>query len=74
VCPRAGLDDMERKIFLAFPNSKSNPSAVQPVACLYSDCATVALYIIHIRRLIREIRFIIIVTKNDTFIDKLTGK
>jgi hypothetical protein len=40
--PRAGLDDVEKRKFLALPGLNSHPSVVQPVASRYTDCATPA--------------------------------
>jgi hypothetical protein len=34
---RAGLDDMEKRKFLPYPDSNSDPSVVQPVASPYTD-------------------------------------
>jgi hypothetical protein len=39
VDPRAGLDYVEKRKFLAYRNSKSDPSIVQSVASRYTDCA-----------------------------------
>jgi hypothetical protein len=40
VGPRAGLDDVEKeKILDPYQESNSDPSAVQPVASCYTDCA-----------------------------------
>jgi hypothetical protein len=43
VGPRADLDDMEKRKFLALPDSNSDPLAVQPVASRYTDCVIQAL-------------------------------
>jgi hypothetical protein len=40
VGPRAGLDDVENRIFLILPGL--NPSLVQPVASHYTDCNILA--------------------------------
>jgi hypothetical protein len=39
VDPRAGLDDVEKRKFLALPGSNSDPSVVHPVASRYTDYA-----------------------------------
>jgi hypothetical protein len=36
--PRVGLDDMDKWKFFSLPNSKSEPSLVQPVTSRYTDC------------------------------------
>jgi hypothetical protein len=46
VGPRTGLDDVERTQILALPGLEFDPSAVQPVASLYTDCAIPASVII----------------------------
>jgi hypothetical protein len=38
--PRAGLDDVEKRKCLPSPGLKLDLSVVQPVASLYTDCAT----------------------------------
>jgi hypothetical protein len=43
VDPRAGLDDMEKKIFLTLLGLEIHPSVVQPVTSLYTDYAIPAL-------------------------------
>jgi hypothetical protein len=45
-CPRAGLDDMERRIIFPYRDSNSYPTAIQPVASRYTDCAITELKII----------------------------
>jgi hypothetical protein len=42
VGPRAGLDDMEKWKFFTLPGRNCEPSAVQPAASRYADCATAA--------------------------------
>jgi hypothetical protein len=37
VDPRAGLDDVEKRKFLPYRDSNSDPSVVQPVASPYID-------------------------------------
>jgi hypothetical protein len=37
VDPRTGLDDVEKRKFLTYRDSNSDPSAVQPVASRYTD-------------------------------------
>jgi hypothetical protein len=37
--PRAGLDDVEKRKFLALRDSNSDPSVVQPVASRYTEYA-----------------------------------
>jgi hypothetical protein len=39
VGPRAGLDDVEKKKFLALPGLEPHPSVVQPVTSRYTDYA-----------------------------------
>jgi hypothetical protein len=39
VDPRAGLDDMEKRKFLPYRDSNSDPSIVQPVGSRYNDYA-----------------------------------
>jgi hypothetical protein len=39
LCGRAGLDEVERKKSCSYQDSNSDPSAVQPVASRYADCA-----------------------------------
>jgi hypothetical protein len=34
--PRVGLDDVEKRKFLTYPDSNSDPSVVQPVASRYT--------------------------------------
>jgi hypothetical protein len=41
--PRAGLDDMEKRKFLTYRDSNSDPSTVQPVASPCTDYAFPAL-------------------------------
>jgi hypothetical protein len=57
VDPRIGLEDMDKRIFLPYRESNSDPSVVQPVASRYTDCAIIcerylekdetALHILH---------------------------
>jgi hypothetical protein len=42
--PRAGLDDVEKGIFLTLPGLEVDPSVVQPVARRYTDYAIPAPY------------------------------
>jgi hypothetical protein len=42
VDPRAGLDDLEKRIFLVIPGLNSDSSVVQPVASRYTDYTTPA--------------------------------
>jgi hypothetical protein len=44
VDPRVGLDDVEKKKFLPYRDSNSDPSVVQPVASRYTNCAIPAPY------------------------------
>jgi hypothetical protein len=39
VNPRAGLDDVEKKKFLIYRGSNSNPSVVEPIVSHYTDFA-----------------------------------
>jgi hypothetical protein len=40
VDPRAGLDDVEKRKFLTYRDSNSDPSVVQPVSSRYTDYAS----------------------------------
>jgi hypothetical protein len=39
VSPTAGLDDVKGEISCPYRDSNSDPSAVQPIASHYTDCA-----------------------------------
>jgi hypothetical protein len=56
---RSGLDAVEKRKFLPYRDSNSDPSVIQPVASRYTDCATLAPGMVLVTHKISRIKRVI---------------